>query len=189
MRTYVLNRDWAPFSKGDVFNKSDDNGPLYAPINNTDILAKIPDEYLDQQSYAWRPDEYETYHYIDNDARVYSSEYWQSSDIDNCRLSIGNCFETEKEAEDMCNWLEARRNLIDSGAKFTNDTGSAHYSVRYCKPLSRLEAYRASSGYDDYIRDKVLCFDSEQMALDSIEYHKEDWLVYLGINEKSGEES
>jgi hypothetical protein len=84
----------------------------------------------------------------------------------------------------MRDWLKARQNLINSGAQFTNDINKTYYSVWYCKPTNKLEAYRSSSGYDDCIREKLLCFDSEQLAEDSIEHHEDDWLIYLDVKEK-----
>lgn len=60
MKTYVLNRDWAPFSKGELFKDYCGNG-LYNLNSNEDVLVKIPDEYLDEQNHVWRPKDDEMY--------------------------------------------------------------------------------------------------------------------------------
>lgn len=182
-KTYVLNRDWVPFSKGELFKDYCGNG-LYNLNGNEDVLVKIPDEYLDEQNHVWRPKNDEMYFYIDAD-EVMDEDYFSEYDhYDTGRLATGNCFKTNEEAKNMRDWLKVRQNLINSGAQFTNDINKTYYSVWYCKPTNKLEAYRSSSGHDDYIREKLLCFDSEQLAEDSIEHHKDDWLIYLDVKEK-----
>lgn len=49
--------------------------------------------------------------------------------------------------------------------------------------------YCRISSNSDYLCDKGLCFDNEQQAEDSIKQRKEDWLVYLGVKEKSDDNS
>lgn len=189
MKTYVLNRDWTMFSKGELFKKVDDGRVLYALISNEDILAIIPDEYLDERSHAWRPGHDEEYYYIDDDTTVEATVFCDCNSDDKGRLAIGNCFETDEEGRRMRDWLEARQMLINSGAKFTNRTDGTYYSVRYNKADNILDVYRHISRNDLYVGAKVLCFTDNQLAEDSIEKHKENWLVYLGVKEKSGEES
>lgn len=134
MKTYALNRDWTMFSKGELFKKNDDGCTIYTPISNEDILARIPDEYLDEKSHTWRPNEDGAYHYIDNDGTVLNEEYYINDDhTDKGRLAIGNCFKTAQEANSMRDWLKARQNIIDGGAKFTNsiDVTEPRYGVWY----------------------------------------------------------
>lgn len=57
MKTYILNRDWAPFSEGELFKKGDDGCALYALVSNEAVSVKIPEEYLDERRYVWRPNE------------------------------------------------------------------------------------------------------------------------------------
>lgn len=184
MKNYKLNRDWTPFSIGELFKKGDDGCALYTLASNEDILVKIPDEYLDELGYAWRPKDDEMYFYIDADEVMGENCFSEYDHCDMGRLATGNCFKTNKEAKNMRDWLKARQNLINSGAQFINDVNKTYYSVWYCKPTNKLETYRSGSGYDDYIREKLLCFDSEQLAEDSIEHHKDDWLIYLDVKEK-----
>ena len=184
MKTYKLNRDWTMFSKGELFEKADDGCVLYTLVSNEDILARIPDEYLDVQSHAWRPGHGETYYYIDDDTAVEMTDFYDSDADDEGRLVIGNYFETDEEGRRMRDWLEARQMLINSGAKFTNGAGRAYYSIRYNKTDNILDVYRYASKNDIYVGAKVLCFTDNQLAEDSIEHHKDDWLIYLDVKEK-----
>lgn len=84
----------------------------------------------------------------------------------------------------MRDWLEARQMLINSGAKFTNRTDGTYYSVRYNKTDNVLDVYRHISRNDLYVGAKVLCFTDNQLAEDSIEKHKDNWLIYLDVKEK-----
>lgn len=188
MKTYKLNRDWTMFSEGELFEKADDDCVLCTLVSNKDILARIPDEYLDVQSHAWRPGHNETYYYIDDDTAVEATDFYDRDADDEGRLAIGNFFETDEEGRRMRDWLKARQRLIDSGAKFTNRTDGICYSVRYNKTGNILDVYRHIYKNDLYVGAKVLCFTDNQLAEDSIEKHKENWLVYLGVKEKSGGE-
>lgn len=189
MKTYVLNRDWTMFSKGELFKKNDDGCTIYTLISNEDILARIPDEYLDEKSHTWRPGSGEMYYYIDHDTAVKATDFCDCYANDEGRVAIGNYFETNEEGRRMRDWLEARQMLINSGAKFTNRTDGTWYSVRYNKTNNVLDVYRHISRNDLYVGAKVLCFTDNQLAKDSIEKYKENWLVYLGVEEKSGKES
>lgn len=184
MKTYVLNRDWAPFSKGELFKDCCGNG-LYNLNSNEDVFIKIPDEYLDEKNHAWQPSHDEVYYFIDDDTAVEATDFYDGDHDDKGRLAIGNCFETDEEGRRMLDWLKARQNLINSGAEFTNDIDVAkpRYGVWYHKSGGRLGTYCRISSSSDCLRDKGLCFDSEKLALDSIERCKEDWLVYLGVKE------
>lgn len=193
MKTYVLNRDWAPFSKGDSFKGDGERDKLYALANNDAVLAKVPDGYLDEQgeSCIWRPGEYETYYLVDDSGMVDANNFHQHDAVDNGRLRIGNCFKTLKEAKAMCNWIKARQNIINSGAKFINtidvDSSQSYYGVYYTIDRGDLVIEDAYIG-ENTVGDKRLYFDDRQLADKSVREHRDDWLVYLGVNEKSGEE-
>ena len=190
MKTYVLNRDWAPFSKGDLFKGDGADDKLYTLASNNTVLVKIPDGYLDEygQHYAWHPDNDEPYYFLTDTAEI-GEELFSAKDVTHeDRLAICNCFKTLKEAEDMRKWLYARRDLIRSGAKFVNKADGSLPSVRYSKRANKLEVYYPICHDDDYLYHKMLCFIGASIAERSIERCKDDWLVYLGVKEKSGEE-
>lgn len=191
MTIYELKKDWSSFKAGEKFTASDYDG-LYKLVNDDGklVLAKIQPDLLTvvDGCYAWRPNEDGAYHYIDNDGTVLNEEYYINDDhTDKGRLAIGNCFKTAQEANSMCDWLKARQNIIDGGAKFANniDVTEPRYGVWYHRFDERLGVYCRVSSSSDWLCDKGLCFDSEQMALDSIKHHKEDWLTYLGVKDGS----
>ena len=70
-----------------------------------------------------------------------------------------------------------------------NDDGCTIYTLISNKTDNVLDVYRHISRNDLYVGAKVLCFTDNRLAKDNIEKHKENWLVYLGVKEKSGEES
>lgn len=186
---YELKKDWSSFKAGEKFTTSDYDG-LYKLVNDDGklVLAKIQPDLLTvvDGCHAWRPNEDGAYHYIDDDGIVLNEEYYINDDhTDKGRLAIGNCFKTAQEANSMCDWLKARQRLIDSGARFTNRTDGIYYSVRYNKTDNVLDVYRHISRNDLYVGAKVLCFTNNRLAEDSIEKHKENWLTYLGVKEKS----
>jgi hypothetical protein len=88
-------------------------------------------------------------------------------------------------------WIKARQNLIKSGARFINaldvDSSQSYYSVYYTIDRGDLVIEDAYIG-ENTVGDKRLYFDDRQLADKSIREHKDDWLVYLGVKEKSGEE-
>nr|DAU13314.1 MAG TPA: hypothetical protein [Caudoviricetes sp.] len=186
MKTYKLNRDWTMFSKGELFKKVDDGCMLYTLVSNNDILARIPDEYLDEQSHAWRPNEDGAYHYIDSDGMVCNEKYYiEGYHTDECRLAIGNCFKTAQEANDMRDWLKARQKLINSGAEFINSVGVddediAYYGVAFDKIKGKLHTIKCCSIGDD-VFEKRLYFLNEDVAWESIRDYRSDWLTYLGV--------
>ena len=192
MKTYVLNRDWTMFSKGELFKKVDDGCVLYALISNEDILARIPDEYLDEQNHVWRPKDDEMYFYIDAD-EVMDEDYF--SEYDHCdigRLATGNCFKTKEEAKNMRDWLKARQRLIDGGAEFMNGVGVdsediAYYGVAFDKTRGILHTIKCFNIGDD-VFEKKLYFLTEDDAEKSIRDYRDDWLTYLDVKEKVGDD-
>lgn len=192
MKTYKLNRDWTIFSKGELFEKADDDRVLCTPVSNEDVLVRIPDEYLDEQNHVWRPNEDGAYHYIDSDGIVLNEEYYVENDhTDKGRLAIGNCFKTAQEANNVADWLKARQRLIESGARFINsrdiDASKNCFNVYFSVNEGDLMINDVFLG-EHVVFSRELCFDDKQLVERSIEEHKDDWLVYLGVEEKSGEE-
>ncbi len=185
MKTYKLNRDWTMFSEGELFKKADDDCVLCTLVGNEDILARIPDKYLDEQIHAWRPNEDGAYHYIDSDGIVLNEEYYIENDhTDKGRLAIGNCFKTAQEANDMRDWLKARQRLIESGARFVNALDVDSDEVKYFEVY--LDGYSTLQVSECYLRknvvvEKSLCFSNRELAKQSIKEHKDDWLTYLGV--------
>lgn len=189
MTIYKLKEDWSSFKAGDKFTTSS-YGNLYKLVNDDGklVLAKIQPDLLTvvDGGHAWRPNEDEAYHYIDSDGIVLNEEYYIENDhTDKGRLAIGNCFKMAQEANNVRDWLKARQNIINSGARFINSAGATiigskrFYTVYLTMNDTKL---RVDDAYfsKDVERGKVMCFDDRGVALKSIEEHRDDWLTYLG---------
>ena len=194
MIIYELKEDWSSFKAGDKFTTSS-YGNLYQLVNDDGefVLAKIPTDLLDEVGDGgyWKPIDGEMFYYIDEDGDV-SHDIFDptASALDMAKLSLGNCFKTEKDAQAVVDWLEARHNLIESGARFINtidvDSSQSYYSVYYTIDRSDLVIEDAYVG-ENTVGDKRLYFDDRQLADKSIKEHEDDWLVYLGVKEKAGD--
>lgn len=118
-----------------------------------------------------------------------NEEYYINDDhTDKGRLVIGNCFKTAKEANSMRDWLKARQSLIDSGARFINltnaDDEDSYYRVIFDKSDDKLKVTGVGI-YGTIVYEEKLVFSSRELAEQSIKEHKDDWLTYLGVKEKS----
>ena len=200
MIIYKLNEDWSSFKAGDKFATSS-YGNLYQLVNDDGkladgklVLAKIQPDLLTvvDSGHVWRPNEEGAYHYIDSDGVVLNEEYYVKNDhTDKGRLAIGNCFKTTQEANSMRDWLKARQNLINSGARFINTIdvvfSQSYYSVYYVIDRGDLVIEYAYVG-ENTVGDKRLYFNDRQLADRSIKERRDDWLTYLGVKEKSDED-
>jgi hypothetical protein len=188
---YKLKVAWSSFRAGDKFTASgyDD---LYKLVNDDGklVLAEIPADLLDNISGDyWKLKEDEKYYYIDEDGDVFSGIF---SRFSRGPVKLGNYFRTEEEAQAMATWLKARQRLIESGARFVNtidvDSSQSYYTIYYTINRGDLVIEDAYIG-ENTVGDKRLYFDDRQLADKSIKEHREDWLTYLGVKEKSDDNS
>jgi hypothetical protein len=194
---YKLKEDWSSFKAGEKFTASS-YGNLYQLVNDDGeladgklVLAKIQPDLLDKVGDGdyWKPKAHEHYYFIDDAGDVDVDTFCLTTNYDNNRFALGNCFKTKEDAQAMVAWLKARQRLIESGAIFMNasdaDKGSAYYNVTFDKDSCELMARQVYS-LDNYVADRALYFDDCESAKISIKEHKDDWLIYLGVKEKSG---
>ena len=195
MKTYKLNENWSSFSVGDRFKLSTrGNGDLFQLINNGGdyVLAKIPTDLLDEVDYdIWKPKNDEIYYYCDEDGDVFSSKFYDGYAPHIPRYSLGNCFKTKEDAQAMVGWLRARHNLIESGAMFVNALDVDSDEVKCFEAYLDGEGILQVSEY--YLRKsdvvgRSLCFFNVELARQSIEEHRDDWLTYLGGRKENGDE-
>ena len=194
MIIYKLKEDWSSFKAGEKFTASS-YGNLYQLVNDDGkladgklVLAKIQPDLLTvvDSGRVWRPNEDGAYHYIDSDGMVLNEEYYIENDhTDKGRLAIGNCFKTAQEANNMRDWLKARQNLINSGARFINTidviSSQSYYSVYYTIDCGDLVIEDDAYVGENTVGDKRLYFDNRQLADRSIKERRDDWLTYLGV--------
>ena len=191
MKYYRLNKDWEPFDEGTEFVKAEDGGDMYTLKTNTDVLAKIPTDLLDEVGDSggyWRPAAYEHYYSMDDEGFVSRASFCPGVDYDNNRLALGNCFKTKEDAQAMAGWLRARQRLIESGARFINsrDVGADRKCFIVYFDVSGEKLTIEDILLNEHsVYQKRLYFDNERLAQKSVKEYKDDWLTYLGVKEKN----
>lgn len=140
MKRYKLKRDIPAFKAGEVFYISD-AGNLFRESDNIaayswTTLDKFPNiltdwfEEIDEPT-RWKPELGHDYYYISGDGHVYDDSWDDSQFADRGRFEIGNCFQTEEEAERVVEKLKAWKRLKDSGLKF-KDWNKINYDRTFC---------------------------------------------------------
>lgn len=95
---------------------------------NPNILADWFEEV--KEPTLWKPETGQEYYLLDSNGFVYNS-IWADDSIDRSRFDIGNCFQTEEEAEKVVEKLKSWKRLKDSGLKF-KDWNKINYDKTFC---------------------------------------------------------
>ncbi len=141
MKRYKLKRDTTAFKAGtecyieEAGNMVPCRGISYTIVHK-DQLEKNPNILTDwfeeiKEPTRWKPDRNQKYYYLGNSGSVYYDTWANGSPIDNGRFEIGNCFQTEEEAEQAVEKLKAWKRLKDSGLKF-KDWNKSNYDRTFC---------------------------------------------------------
>lgn len=144
MKRYKLLKDTPAFKAGtecyieEAGNMVPCRGISYTIVHK-DQLEENPNILTDwfeevKEPTRWKPDTGQKYYYVDSDGSV-DSDIWNIwnnySAIDHGRFEIGNCFQTEEEAEKAVDKLKAWKRLKDSGLKF-KDWNKSNYDRTFC---------------------------------------------------------
>lgn len=197
MKRYKLKKDLPTFKAGDIFYLSDtgnlfDRNFLHA--KSSDIvysfkeIEKFPNILTDwfeeiKEPTLWKPENGKTYYRVGSDGRIYD-DYWDDSlnITDSERLDIGNCFQTEGEAEKVSEYLKALTIVRgDATTKFVK--GKRNWYVYYDAVYKWLDIV---SNFSD-IKNGIFglpYFATEEDAKRSIELHKNEWLTIFGIEDE-----
>lgn len=190
MKRYKLKKDIPAFKAGtecyieEAGNMVPCRGISYTIVHK-DQLEKNPNILTDwfkeiEEQTRWKPENREKYHYVCSDGDTYSSN-WKCFTIDQDRFDIGNCFQTEEEAEKAVEYLKAlavvRGDATSEFVKYNNNWfigyDPEHKSIdAFCNP------YTARNGIFG-----LPYFATEEDAQRSIEQHKNEWLTIFGIEE------
>ena len=191
MKRYKLKRDLPTFNVGEIFYLSDagnlfresDNVPAYGWT----MINKFPNILTDwfeeiKESTRWKPEMGHDYYYISGDGHVYDNSWDDSQFVDRGRFEIGNCFQTEEEAEKVSEYLKAlavvRR---DATAKFTK--GCKNWRVYYDSVYKYLAIESNFSDINNGIFG-LPYFATAEDAQRSIELHRNEWLIIFGVKEE-----
>lgn len=154
-------------------------------IVHKDQLEKNPNILTDwfeeiNESNRWKPEMDNEYYYVGNCGNVYNDD-WISCDVDRGRFEIGNCFQTEEEAERVKEYLKALAVVRgDRTSKFTK--GKSNFYVVYDAAYNCLVVKDKSY----YIENGIFglpYFAAEEDAQRSIEQHRNEWLTIFGIED------
>lgn len=192
MKRYKLVKDLPTFKAGDVFYISDsgnllresDNVPAYS-WSTIDKFPNILDDWFEEinESTRWKPENGEIYYRVGSDGRIYDDTWDDSLSItDSERLEIGNCFQTEEEAERVKEYLKAlavvRGDATSEFVKY-NDNWFIGYDPEHKSIDAFCNPYTARNGIFG-----LPYFATEDDAERSIELHKNEWLTIFGIEEE-----
>lgn len=190
-KRYKLKRDLPTFKAGEIFYLSDtgnllresDNVPAYS-WSTIDKFPNILTDWFEEinESTRWKPEKFQKYYHVGGDSFVYDDNWDNGPAIDNGRFEIGNCFQTEEEAERVKEYLKALAVVRgDATTKFTK--GKNNWSVFYSFISDRLVVGTHLSSIDHGIFG-LPYFATEEDAQRSIEQHKDEWLTIFGIKEE-----
>ena len=190
MKRYKLKRDLPTFKAGEIFYLSDagnllresDNVPAYS-WSTIDKFPNILADWFEEikEPTRWKPEMCHVYYLLYDNGTVYNN-LWDDDSVDNGRFEIGNCFQTEEEAEKVVEYLKALAVVRgDATKKFVK--GERNWFVFYNVTADYLDF-----GYDySDIRNGVFglpLFATADDAQRSIEQHKDEWLTIFGIKEE-----
>lgn len=191
MKRYKLKKDTPAFKAGtecyieEAGNMVPCRGISYTIVhkdqleNNPNILTDWFEEV--KESTRWKPETDQKYYFIRTSGYVYDS-IWTNDSIDRGRFDIGNCFQTEEEAERAAEYLKALAVVRgDATTKFVN--GNRNWYVYYDTNSNLLCSSISCSMLDNGIFG-LPYFATNEDARRSIEQHKDEWLTIFGIKEE-----
>lgn len=190
MKRYKLKKDIPAFKAGtecyieEAGHMVPCRGISYTIVHK-DQLEKNPNiltEWFDEieESTRWKPEIDQKYYCFGSDGSVIDDD-WCDLIIDHNRFKIGNCFQTEEEAEKGVEYLKALAVVRgDATSKFTK--GEDNWRVYYSTSTDCLYP-----DYDHFSIDNGIFglpyFATEEDAERSIEQHRNEWLTIFGIEE------
>lgn len=189
IKYYRLRKNLPTFNAGDVFYLSEvgnliresDNVHAYS-WTTLDNFPNILTEWFEEidESNRWRPKMDQKYYCIGSDGSVIDDD-WCGLSIDYNRFKIGNCSQTEEEAERVVEYLKAltvvRGDATSEFVKY-NDNWFIGYDPEYKSIGAFCNPYTARNGIFG-----LPYFATREDAQRSIDQHKNEWLTIFGIEE------
>lgn len=152
-------------------------------IVHKDQLEKNPNiltEWFEEikEPTRWKPEIDEEYYCLGKDGSVTPDE-WTGISIDDDRFDIGNCFQTEEEAERVVEYLKALAMVRgDATSEFVkyNDNWFVGYDPEHKSIDAFCNPYTARNGIFG-----LPYFATREDAQRSIKQHKKQWLTIFGV--------
>lgn len=190
---YRLRKNLPTFKAGEIFYLSDagnlfresDNAPAYS-WSTIDKFPNILTDWFEEikESTRWEPVPGDTYWSLDGVGYV---NYYESSGgtYTASRVSIGNCFKTKEEAEQVKEYLKALAIVRgDATSKFTKGRNNFYvvYDAAYNYLVVKDKSYYIENGIFG-----LPYFATKEDAQRSIEVHRNEWLTIFGVKEDDSE--
>ena len=193
MKKYKLVKDLPAFKAGtecyieEAGHMVPCRGISYTIVHK-DQLEKNPNILTDwfeeiEEPTRWKPENGETYYRVGSDGRIYDDTWDDSLSItDSERFDIGNCFQTEEEAERAAEYLKALATVRgDATSKFTK--GNRNWYVYYGTDMNSLRPWFNINDNRNGIFG-LPYFATREDAQRSIETHKKEWMTIFGVKEE-----
>lgn len=192
MKRYKLKKDLPTFKAGEIFYISG-YGNLLRESDNVkayswSTLEKFPNILTDwfeefKESTRWKPEKFQKYYYLDSDVDTVCNGAWNDGRVfDRGRFEIGNCFQTEEEAERVTEYLKALAVVIgDATSKF--DADNANWYVYFDTEYGHIDVLDTY----DVMANGIFglpYFATKEDAQRSVEQHKKEWLTIFGVEEE-----
>ena len=190
MKRYKLKRDLPTFKAGEIFYISDagnllresDNVPAYSWSTIDKFPNILADWFEEIKPTRWKPEMSHDYYYISGDGHAYDNSWDDSRFVDNGRFEIGNCFQTEEEAEIVVEYLKALA-IVRGDATTEFIKGRNNFYVVYDAAYNCL-VVKDKSYYTENGIFGLPYFATKEDAQKSIELHENEWLTIFGVKEE-----
>lgn len=150
--------------------------PFIKGLLENGFIEEIKDE-------PWVPKTGNLYYYTNSCGDVYPEGHFSSNnENDAARFAMGNCFQTEEQAEKAVEWLKALRVLREDtkGFKPNWENGEQQkWHVCYGYSLHQLEV-----SYRQLWTSEIILFATKEDAEESIKKHPDAWKTFLGVEEE-----
>lgn len=202
MRLYKLLKDLPTFKAGQLAyisktgnliagtpeNQKTTETGLIIMIYHETTLKKFPNiltEWFEEieeptDSIHWKPEQGDEYFWIDECGSILPGTFYRDSLYDSQRLTFGNVYRTEKEAEKARDRRLAKVRLQRTSTfKPDFENGNGGWMVYYdhgCETLAVCEL----DYYDD---GEIVRYKTRAEAEKSIKENERDWKIYFGIKE------
>ena len=200
MKRYKLLKDLPTFKAGGLFYISEygalvyDDGGFGVMAYAQSTLEKFPNiltEWFEEieeptDSIHWKPKHGAEYFWIDECGSILPGTFYRDYLYDQQRLTFGNVYRTEKEAEKARDRRLAKvrlRRTSDFKPDFKNGNGGWVVMYDHFKRVLAIECYSfCNSG-------EPVRYETEEEALKSIRENEQDWKIYFGIDPSDTDKS
>lgn len=192
MKRYKLLKDLPGLEKGTILSQYGsalglrilvtEAGGAVTNFFSNEMFEKFFEEIEEStDSIHWKPEQGDEYFWIDECGSILPGTFYRGALYDCQRLTFGNVYRTEKEAE------KARdRRLAEVRLRRTStfepdfENGKGGYVIFYNPEEKKLETHNVYC----YDYGEIVRYETVEEAEKSIKENREDWLIYFGIKEE-----